>query len=139
MEKEIFNAQIVNTQFGLADNDVLTFVLELKFDNGSCRFGGVPLGYYENKTDPNSEYLCFNFTPKLFLEILHTVGCYCWEELKGKFVRLRTNGEDGEKRAVEAIGNIITDNWFCLEEFFSRYMNNNQVESAAEEVNQDDL
>lgn len=47
-------------------------------------------------------------------EILKVVGVRKWEDLKGKYVRVETNGLG---RTVTKMGNLIDDVWLDLDDF----------------------
>lgn len=49
------------------------------------------------------------------MRIMDVVGVSTWEDLSGKFVRIKTNGPG---RGVDIIGNIMKDKWFNIKEFF---------------------
>ena len=49
------------------------------------------------------------------MKIMDTVGVEKWEDLKGKYCRVKTEGWGGQ---IKIIGNIIEDKWFDMGEFF---------------------
>jgi hypothetical protein len=92
---EIKNAKITSTMLGFEDHGFLTWFLHLDFGNSGVGFGGYALG--GDNTD------------KVIRAILETVGVETWEDLKGKYVRVK-GGEWGKK--VEAVGNVLEEKWF---------------------------
>lgn len=108
---EIFNAKIVDTFLGIEDHGLLTFYLFCEFDNSRCAFGGCSFGAMR-------EYVNYPFTSELLMRVINTVGVSSWEELKGQLIRVRTKGLTGCSDGIDAIGNILTDDWFCIKDFY---------------------
>lgn len=50
------------------------------------------------------------------MKIMDTVGVSKWEDLPGKFIRVKTNGWGS---TIDEIGNVIEDKWFNLREFYA--------------------
>jgi len=92
---ETVNAQIESTSLGGYDGigSHLTAYLYLKYDGGGQGFGGYVLG---------GEYAW-----RFISRVLEVVGVERWEQLKGKYVRVR---QDMSK--VHEIGNILEEKWF---------------------------
>lgn len=51
------------------------------------------------------------------MEIIRVVGVTKWEDLKDKLIRIRVSGVAGGRK-IEAIGNILEDEWFNFEKFY---------------------
>lgn len=49
------------------------------------------------------------------MKIMDVVGVTNWEDLKGKYCRIKS---DGWGSLVTTIGNILDDKWFDIGEFF---------------------
>ena len=92
---ETVNAQIESTSLGGYDGagSFLTAWLYLKYDGAGQGFGGYVLG---------GEYAW-----KFISRVLEVVGVEKWEQLAGKYIRVR---QDMVK--VHEIGNILEENWF---------------------------
>lgn len=110
---EIQNARIRSTSLTMADHGCLTFWLHLEGDGWGCGFGGYCIGFgylgSENFNAENGDGLV------AIMKIMDTVGVEEWENLKGKLVRVKT---DGWGSGIKEIGNIIEDKWFNIETFF---------------------
>ena len=48
--------------------------------------------------------------------ILDVVGVDKWEDLKGRYIRIKDNGWGS---TVDEIGNLMEDKWFNIREFFA--------------------
>lgn len=97
---EIKNAKIESTSFGFEGHGILSSTITFDYGGGGHQgFGGFALAGTEDK--PNQ--VC-----GLWLtQVLKVVGVEKWEELVGKYVRVKIR--DG--RIVE-IGHITEDKWF---------------------------
>lgn len=115
-KEEIVNAKITDTFLGI-EQGFLTFNIFCEFTDslgkGVCSFGGSSLGMY----DDNS-FESYHHAPELLYRVLDCVGVASWENLKGKLVRIRTNGLTGCASGILAIGNILDDKWLNLYDFY---------------------
>ena len=110
---EIKNAQITGTMLGREDHGILTFFIFVKFGGCECGIGGYALDSYDKSI--NSRV----FSPKsmeAISKILETVGVDEWEQLNGKYIRIK---DEGWGSTIKEIGNLMEDKWFNLKEFFS--------------------
>ena len=126
MEKEIFNARITDTRLGYDDLNNLTLCLYTESEYGMCGFGGCTFGCHkdDHSIDDMSHvgktsYINFEWTSELIMKILDTVGADKWEDIKGKLIRIRTNGKTGCAGGIEAIGNILENKWFSIQDFYA--------------------
>lgn len=101
---KIENAVITGTMLGLEDHGIMSSFVYLEMETGGVGFGGYALG-----GESGIKYI---------EEILDVVGVSRWEDLKGKHIRVDSEGIGG--RAL-GIGNIIKDKWLYHEEFFKKY------------------
>jgi len=109
---KIENAIITDTMLGREDHGILTFMLYVDLEAGSCGIGGYALDYYDIQTKKR----CYSAkSAEAVSKVLDIVGVNTWENLKGKYIRVKTNGW-GEP--IYEIGNILEDKWFNLKEFF---------------------
>lgn len=118
---EILNAKITNTKLTMESNGLLTFWIFLEGAGWGVGFGGYCIGHGYIGAD--------NFTAtgsglEAMMRIMDVVGVDTWEDLKGKFVRVKT---DGWGQNVDIIGNIMKDNWFDIKEFFKRKVVQNEI------------
>lgn len=111
---EIKNAQITGTMLGREDHGILTFMIFVKFGSCGCGIGGYALDYYDKE---NNKRAYSAKSIEVISNILDVVGVDKWEELEGKYIRVKDNGWGG---TIDEIGNIIEDKWFNLREFFKK-------------------
>lgn len=110
----IINARITGTSLGVEDHGILSSWLNLDFDGSGQGFGGYcfdepvwgPGGRAAH--DFKGRRGCA-FGMEYIRRLMEVVGVEKWEDLKGKYVRVRKADRWG---AIEAIGNIIKDDWF---------------------------
>lgn len=109
----IKNAVIKSTMLGREDHGIMTFMINIQFDNCvCCGVGAYALDEYDNK----SKTRVFRAESMTAIStILDVVGVDTWEELPGKYIRFEDNGWGS---TITKIGNIIEDRWFDLKEFF---------------------
>lgn len=111
---EIKNAQITGTMLGREDHGIFTFMIYVKCEGWSCGVGGYALDYYNKEL---GERVYFAKSLEAVSKILDVVGVDKWEDLNGKYIRLKDNGWGS---TVDEIGNLMEDKWFNLREFFSK-------------------
>jgi hypothetical protein len=109
---EIKNVQISKVSISMADHGLLTFTIFVKGNSLGCSLGnymnGVGhLGAKEWKGNGSAIVA--------MMKIMDTVGVNKWEDLEGKYVRVKLDGYDS---TMHCIGNLIEDKWFDLKEFF---------------------
>lgn len=109
---KIENAKITNVSLTMADHGCLTFWITVEGAGWGCGIGGYCIGKGFLGADEFSGY-----GPGLeaMMRIMDVVGVDKWEDLKGKYVRVKTEGWGG---TITCIGNILKDKWFDLKEFF---------------------
>ena len=96
------NARIESTMLGIEDHGIFTSFVYLEWESAGIGFGGYVLGGQSG----------IDFIK----EILDVVGVGKWEDLKGKYVRVET---DGLGSPCNGIGNILKDKWIYPKEFFN--------------------
>ena len=113
---EIENAKIKHVSITMEDHGCLTFFLTLDGGSWGCNFGGYCIGHgclgADEFTSENSSGLV------AMMKIMDVVGVEKWEDLVGKYVRVRSV-HTGSR--ITTIGNIIKDKWFDIEDFFENY------------------
>jgi hypothetical protein len=114
-ELEIKNAKITNVSLSMADHGCLTFYVGLNGGGWCCNFGGYCIGhgYLGAESFQGSEAGL-----EVLMRIMDTVGVECWEDLKGQYCRVKTEGWGGK---ILSIGNILKDKWFDIKEFYNTY------------------
>ena len=119
---KIENALIESVDLSMADHGCLTLAMSLKGNGWGVVYGNYCLGhgylgaddkFFSGSAD-GMEYL---------IRIMDTVGVKRFQNLKGKYVRVATKGLGS---TVNIIGNIIKDQWFDAETFFTDKKENEQ-------------
>lgn len=110
---EIKNAKITDTMLGREDHGIFTFVIYIEIAGGACcGVGSYGLDYYDREKE------CRVFNEKgveVISNILDVVGVDTWEQLHGKFIRVK---DEGRGSIIEEIGNLMSDKWINIREFF---------------------
>ena len=111
MRERILNARITNTVITMREQATLTFHV---FFEGQCSagIGGYCIGHGYLGAD---EFTAGSSGLVAMMKIMDTVGVDCWEDLKGKYIRVV---DPGLGNPVTKIGNIIEDKWFDIDAFF---------------------
>lgn len=110
---EIRNGKITSTKLGREDHGIMTFMIYVEFYGEGCGFGGYALDMWDKASNKRV------FTVKgmeAISEILDVVGVDYWEELPGKYIRVKDNGWGS---TLDEIGNLMEEKWFNIREFFS--------------------
>ena len=106
------NVKIIETFLGREDHGILTCYLTVEGDGFGVSIGGYCLDKYdENKR----KRIAYHKSFELIDRILEVVGVSTWEELQGKYIRVKSNGFGGR---VTEIGNLIKDDWLDFCTFF---------------------
>lgn len=93
MQDGIYNAVIKSARLGFEDHGILTFAITVDHEYGTQAFGN---------------YNLTNAQMKVISRILKAVGVNSWEELKGKYVRIKISDS-----YIKGIGHIINKHdWF---------------------------
>ena len=111
--KEISNVKITDVSLTMADHGCLTFFITVEGSGIGVSIGGYCIGHgYLGAKDFKSEN---GKGLVAMMKIMDVVGVTNWEDLKGKYCRIKS---DGWSSCVTTIGNIIDDKWFDMDEFF---------------------
>ncbi len=108
------NAIIESTMLGIEDCGVMSCMLYLKFEGSGQGFGGYTLDQY---IESRKRRVGWGPGLDFIMQILTTVGVTKWEDLKGKYIRVR-HDQPGLRGKIVAIGHIIEDRWFDPEVCF---------------------
>lgn len=102
---DTLNAQIKCTKLGFR-NGILTFSLALDIQGGGvvC-VGGYAMDRYDEKKEKR---VGTEYGTSVIMRILEVVGVNTWEELNGKYIRIK-NCSLGDM--VTAIGNLMKEEW----------------------------
>ena len=109
---EILNAKITSTSIIMADHGCLTFWVTVEGGGWGVSIGGYSIGHGYLDAD---EFHGYGPGLEAMMRIMDVVGVDKWEDLNGKYIRVKTNGW-GNK--VDIIGNITKEKWFNIKEFF---------------------
>lgn len=112
---EIHNALITKTMLGFEDHGIMTFFVYLEWDGGGVGFGGYSLDEYDKE---QKKRVGVGYSMDLLKEIMEVVGVETWEQLKGKHVRVDSEGWGGK---ALGLGNLLKDKWIYPKEFFEKY------------------
>ena len=110
--EEILNAKITDVTISMADHGCLTFYVTLNGGGWGVSIGGYAIGHGYLGSD--SFEGCGDGLEAM-MRIMDTVGVERWEDLKGKYVRVKS---DGWGHTINVIGNVLEDKWFDLKKFF---------------------
>jgi len=117
MDTKIENMVIESTMLGINDRGLFDAWLMLSGDGSGVGFGGFCL---DSPVKPNGKYShredLDGTVGEYVRAILDTVGVDTWEQLKGKYIRVES---DGLGRPIKRIGNLMKDKWFDPVAFFA--------------------
>lgn len=112
----IENARITKVSLSIDDHGCLTFWITLEGGGWGVNVGGYCIGHGYLGAD---EFYAENGSGLVaMMRIMDVVGVSRWEDLEGKYVRVK-NASWGS--IITTIGNIIKDKWFDIDEFFKGY------------------
>lgn len=109
---EVRNAKITDTKLGREDHGIFTFMIFVEFNHCGCGIGGYCLDGYDEKLEGRVFY---NKSMEVISRILDVVGVDNWEDLPGKYVRIKDNGLGS---TIDEIGNLMEEKWFNIRDFF---------------------
>lgn len=115
---EILNAQIKNITLTMADHGVLTFDVIVEGSGWGCGLGGYVIGKGYLGADDDDFQSESGLGLVAMMRIMNVVGVDKWENLKGKYCRVESEGWGGR---IHKIGNIINEKWFDIDKFFKTH------------------
>jgi hypothetical protein len=110
------NARITKTMFGVEDHGILTFWLQVDYGHSGQGIGGYALDGPIHKDGQFVRRQGSAMGMELMARVLNVVGVPYWEELPGKYIRVRATDSK-----VQAIGNVIKDEWLDFNNFFEEW------------------
>ena len=112
---EIENAKITNVSLTMRDYCSLTFWITVEGAGWGCSLGGFKIAsgmlgakIEDFKAETGNGLVAM-------MSIMDVIGVEKWEDLEGKYCRVKTEGWGG---TIHCIGNILKDKWFDIKEFF---------------------
>lgn len=110
MNTEILNGKITYTKLG-EEHGCLTTNLVVEGDGWGCGFGGYCLDHWCAKVGGHSSSDGYG----AIIELMKTLEVDSWEDLKGQYVRVESEGWGGK---ILRIGHLMKDKWFSFKEYF---------------------
>ena len=124
---QILNAKITDADLSMADQGVLIMRLALAGNGWRADYGGYVLGVGSLGA---SEFTGMPKGIEQIMRVMDTVGVAHFKELAGSYVRIAISRSGNGP--VHIIGNIITDKWFDIADFFTEEPTDTEVAPAAE-------
>ena len=124
---QILNAKITDADLSMADQGVLIMRLTLAGNGWRADYGGYVLGVGSLGA---SEFTGMPKGIEQIMRVMDTVGVAHFRELVGSYARIAISRSDNDH--VHIIGNIITDKWFDIKDFFTEEPTDSEVAPAAE-------
>ena len=115
---EILNAKITNVSLTMADHGVLTFYVTVEGSGWGCGLGGYVIGKGYLDADDDDFQSESGLGLVAMMRIMDVVGVSRWEDLKGKYCRVESEGWGS---SIHKIGNIMKDKWFDIDQFFKTH------------------
>jgi hypothetical protein len=124
---QILNAKIIDADLSMADQGVLIMRLSLVGNGWNADYGGYVLGVGSLGA---SEFTGIPKGTEQIMRVMDTVGVASFKELVGSYVRIAVSQNDNGR--INIIGNIITDKWFDIADFFTEEPPKPEVPPTAE-------
>ena len=106
------NAKIIDADLDMSDHGCICLRMPIEGNGFGCVLGGECLGLgYLGAQDFDS----FEKALVYIMRIMDVVGVERFNDLKGKYIRVATQGWGGY---VKIIGNLINNKWFDMADFF---------------------
>ena len=121
---EIENAKITNVSISMANHCSLVFEIGVEGAGWVCNIGGYKMASGMLNEKPKNFKAENGAGLVALMRIMDVVGVDRWEDLEGKYCRVKTEGWGG---TIHCIGNILKDKWFDIREFFQNYKEKEEV------------
>ena len=112
MATKIENAQITSTKLG-EEYGCLTAKIVVEGAGWGAGLGGYCLDHWCAKAGEHHSSDGYG----AIIELMKTLEVESWEDLKGTYVRVESEGWGGK---IIRIGHLMKDNWFSFEEYFKK-------------------
>lgn len=126
---QILNGKITEADLSMAEHGVLIMLLSIAGDGWGVEYGGHVLG---KGSLGAAEFSGEAKGIEQIMRVMDTVGVSHFKDLKGSYVRIAVHQKDQGR--VNVIGNILTDKWFDIADFFAEPEVN--ADPVVEEVEQ---
>jgi|SRR6185436_2271677 len=113
---EVKNAKIQGTSLGYEDHGIFTFNIQLDYGGSGQGTGGYCMDTFSPE---KAKRIPTMYGMALIMRILEVVGVDKWEDIPGKHIRVRAT-----YCKVEAIGNLLKEDWLDFEKFSREYRTN---------------
>ena len=123
----ILNAKITDADLSMADQGVLIMRLTLVGNGWNVDYGGYVLGVGSLGA---SEFTGMPKGTEQIMRVMDIVGVASFKELTGSYVRIAVGPNDNGR--INILGNIITDKWFDIADFFTEEPTEPEVAPTAE-------
>ena len=132
---EIENAKITNVSISMANYCSLVFEIGVEGAGWVCNIGGYKMASGMLNEKPENFKAENGAGLVALMRIMDVVGVDRWEDLEGKYCRIKTEGWGG---TIYCIGNILKDKWFDIKEFFQNYNEKSKTTLESEWVGAED-
>ena len=102
----ILNAEIKSTSFYFEDHGCLTFDIGFEHQRGHQCMGGYCIGHGIINEDDEEHITGTKKGTEAMARIMWAVGVKSWEDLKGKYCRVKFDEENGR---LTSVGHIVKD------------------------------
>lgn len=106
--------RIENVKIESVSLTFISFFITVKGNGFGVTLGGYAIGHGFLGADPQDFEACGEGLVAM-MNIMNVVGVDRWEDLVGKYARVKVGGLGS---TVSCIGNIIKDEWFDIKKFF---------------------
>lgn len=126
---QILNGKITEADLSMAEQGVFIMLLTLAGDGWGVDYGGHVLG---KGSLGAAEFTGEAKGIEQIMRVMDTVGVAHFKDLKDSYIRIAVHQKD--RGRVNVIGNILTDKWFDIADFFAEPEMN--AEPVVEEIEQ---
>lgn len=112
MPDKIENAQIARTFLGVEDHGMMSFSLYMQGEGWGQSFGNISLDGFNRQLNKREGW-ANGFV--LVRSILEAVGVQSWEDLKGKYCRIKR-----EEGMIVAVGHVMNNKWADTRDFIEK-------------------
>lgn len=116
----VTNVRITNTSLGMRGGaPCMTCYLTLEWPGAGQGFGGYAMDEPVKRKGRFIRRRGTAFGMEFIARILEAIGVECWEDLKGKYCRIKHDDLCSASSKIYAIGHIVDDKWFCPDELIA--------------------